>query len=189
MANNDGPNIALRSPDGLNPTHRAYIDEYMRNGRVAGKAYATVKGVKHSAACNRQASRWMATPAIVAEIDRRVAEYSETAGIERVEVLETLRDMLRFDPAEVFNERGGILPPGQWPEAVKRAVTGYNAGTVTAAEKITFESRLAVCKLLLEELKPASERRHPEAVNNVQINVDKMMVSLREAANASLPAE
>jgi hypothetical protein len=178
-----GINNALVKANGLSPIHSAFVDEYMRNGRNATKAYALVKGAAVATRShNVQGCLWLKRPAIVAEIERRVERYARDAGIEKVKLLEFLRDAVFCDITEAFDANGNIRPPTEWSPGVKNLVAGYNSGTVTVAEKITFESRVDIAFRLLEELKPLGEKTQQPGTTNIQVNVDKLLMALDGAS-------
>src|SRR5436853_613986 len=80
----------------LLPRHLAFVDEYMKNGRNGTQA-AIAAGYSPKRA-RFTASRLMATNGnVAAEINRRIAEYTKTAGIEPVKILEFMRDAMFAD--------------------------------------------------------------------------------------------
>jgi hypothetical protein len=91
---------------------------------------------------------------IAAEIARLTAEYAKAAGIDRVKVLEKLRDAFFADPTVFFDSAGGILAPADWPEEAKMLFVSYSAGTATAAEKIVLADRIKLGFDLLDEIRP-----------------------------------
>jgi hypothetical protein len=147
--------------------------------RNATRAY--VRAGYSSKGAQQSSARLLSNAVVAAEVNRRIEEYSRTAGIERVKILEFLRDAMFADVSKVFGPGGGILPPDQWPEDIKKLVAGYNAGTVTAAEKVTFHSRIDIAFKLLEEIKTVTEKEAVAPQKMIQVNVDKALVNLRAA--------
>jgi hypothetical protein len=94
----------------------------------------------------------LAKPVIREEINRRIEDYTRTAGIDRVKLLQQLYAMTQADTRKFFTPGGNIRPPAEWPDEVAALVTGYRAGTAKTAAKITFESRANLMFKLLDEI-------------------------------------
>lgn len=174
-----GKSIAVR--DGLTAKRIEFIDEFMANGREASKAYAKAyPKVKYPAQC---AYHLLQLPVVREEVNRRIAEYSEKCGIERIAVLERLHKTFLVDIAKAFTANGGIAPPSEWSDELKLAITGYNAGTVTAAEKISFIDRVKLGFDLLEATAQmpvkTSTVKHEITVADEQLDFDNMVAELR----------
>ena len=111
--------------------------------------------------------------------------HSRTAGIKRVEVLEFLRDAVFADPTKAFNPDKSIKPPDQWPEDLRKLVTSYNAGTVMAAERITFGNRIDPAFKLFDEIRPLGD--WPKTEVSGAVNVQSVLAILNRGP--SLPAQ
>jgi hypothetical protein len=159
----------------LEPKHAAFVIEYMKD-RNATQAYIRAGYSPNGA--NRNASVLMARHDVRAEIDRRIEEYERTAGLSRVKLLEFLRDAVFADPSKILHGKGlgGVLPPDQWPEDVKKLVTGYKAGTATTAESVTFTDRTSLALKLMDEIRPLDERKESQV--SVTVNVQNLMALL-----------
>jgi hypothetical protein len=103
---NARPEKALPTPKGLKPKQIAFIDEYLRDRNATqARAKYSAKGAAQSAAV------LLRNPKVAAEVDRRIAEYSRTAGIDAVWVLERMKSHVDADLSEVFDPEGALLLP------------------------------------------------------------------------------
>ncbi len=147
---------SLPAPKGLKPKQLAFIDEFLKNGRNATKAYIAAGYNARGADAN--AARLMGNDRVCAEISRRTAECSLAANIMHAELLWLLTRALNADICGVFDEHGNILPPGKWPDDVAMRVTSYDPGSPRRGSKVSFNSGVDILFRLLDELTPAEER-------------------------------
>jgi len=170
--------LVIRDEDGVTADERMFLTEYVkdRNGQRAAIAVGFApKGARYTA------YRILQRPAVKALFNKMLEEYANTAGVERVKVLEKLRDAFFADTSKMFDAQGGILPPEQWPEECKKLISGYNSGTVTAAERITFHDQIKLGFDLLNEIKPLGQRKGDVPPANVYIlNFDDIVSKLRK---------
>lgn len=170
-----GSGLAVR--DGLNAKQIAFIDEYMLNGRNGTQAM--IKAGYSAKTASNNVSQLMNQPAVIAEINRRIEEYTKAAGIDRVEWLEKLKRVVEVDRRKFFLPNGGIAPPAQWTEEEAKAVSAYNAGTVTAAEKITFGDYFQQVLDVLKYTHPVSQKVEHKVLHEVEVDVASMVARLR----------
>ena len=71
-------------------------------------------------------ARLVANGPVSAEIAKRVEEYSRTAGLSVVALLEQAKLIAFSDIRQLFDENGKLLHPTQWPEGVAAAVAGFD---------------------------------------------------------------
>jgi len=184
MATIDIPAVITAKP--LKPKQQAFVDAYMTNGRNATQAAISadysVNGAK------QRGYALLQEPGVAAEIARRVDEYSRSAGITAVAILERLKVQAFTDITEFLGPTGGLKAPGDWAPGTAAAVHSYDAGGAQSSEKIRLHDQPKILLELLDRVAPIP-RAPAEAsgnVTNVQINVDKLMLAL---PHASLPAQ
>jgi len=146
---------SLTAPNGLEPKQIAFIDEYMRDRNAT---QAAIRAGYSRKTARQMGAENLAKPAICTEINRRIAEYSRTAGIDRMELLRQLDAMSRVDIRKLFAPEGGILPPSQWPDECHQVVAAYNPATARGGAKIRFVSRFDILLNILYEISPLEEK-------------------------------
>jgi phage terminase small subunit len=159
--------------NGLLAQQQLFVDKYMENGRN-GRAAAVAAGYQP-----RNADRLLKTPAVIAEINRRIEEYTKAAGIDRVEWLEKLKRVVEVDRRKFFLPNGGIAPPSMWTEEEAKAVSAYNAGTVTAAEKITFGDYFQQVLDVLKYTHPIAQKVEHKVTHEVEVDSAAIVARLR----------
>jgi len=90
----------------------------------------------------------------------------------------------RIRPRHLARTRG-IKPPDQWPEDLRKLVTSYNAGTVMAAERITFGNRIDPAFKLFDEIRPLGD--WPKTEVSGAVNVQSVLAILNRGP--SLPTQ
>lgn len=167
----------------LNPRQLAFIDEYMkdRNGmRAYIRAGYSAKGADAGAA------RMLANVSISTEVSRRLEEYSRTAGIEPVRLLEIAKWGCLTDIRGAFNELGNIKPPNEWSRELAAAVHGYTAAGEKSPEKITFQDQPALALKLLEAIRPMTKAPGPTVnVNIAFVGDDRFRARLAQASGVA----
>ena len=141
---------------------------------------------------NTHAARLVANGPISAEIARRVEEYSRAPGIDKVWVLERMKAHIDADLSELFDDKGALLPPKQWPEHMRRLVSKLKvqelAGGLAVTKdgqamhipmftkEVTIEPKLPALGKLLDWVSGMPSA--PTPVNNTQVNIDKLLLML-----------
>lgn len=101
-----------------------FVEAYMANGQN-GKRAAIEAGYSENGA-EVTASKLLRHHKVKLLLDRRQAEVRAAAeaktGVTVEGVLLELRDMIHSDLRAAFDERGVMLPPHLWPDALARAV-------------------------------------------------------------------
>lgn len=110
----------------LTPKQQAFVAEYLRD--LNGAAAARRAGYSERTA-NRMASENLSKPDVAAAIAAAQAERAERTKIDADWVLTRLHRDATANIAELFNERGGLKPADQWPEA-------WRQGLVVGVESI-----------------------------------------------------
>jgi Terminase small subunit len=135
----------------------------------------------------------LSKPHIKAEIARLTAEYARAAGIDRVWVLERIKAHVDAKLPDLFNDKGELLAPQDWPEHMKTLVDKVKVvqkqtGTVVVdsngtpihvpmyTKEVSIEAKGPMLAKLLDfvvGIPPA-----PPATQNFQVNVDKLLMQL-----------
>lgn len=178
----------------MNPKQLAFVDQYMvdRNGTQAAiRAGYSPKSAKVTAC------RMLTNANVKAEIDRRVEEYSRTAGITVVDLLEVGKKLVFADIRKLFDERGRMLHPTEWPDDVAPAVAGMDITEEWGRDEDGKPERQGTTKKVrmidksgpLFKLLDFMSHRLPQhekpvqggATVNVQINAAQAVANLRAA--------
>jgi hypothetical protein len=129
---------------------------------------------------------------IAEEVGRRIEEYTRIAGIETVKILEFLRDALFADPTKILIG-SGAMNPAEWPEDVKKLVTGYKAAGVNSLESVQLADRVQLAFKLYELVKGMLSASGPQTVVNAQrMRRKRYLTSVRHKPNSArgdLPLE
>ena len=87
-----------------------------------------------------------------------------------------MKAVVEVDRRRFFLPNGGIAPPSTWSEEDARAVSAYNAGTITAAEKITFGSYF---DQVLKYVHPLATKHEVKVEHTVELDFDAIVAELR----------
>ena len=171
----------------LNPKQLKFAQLYVASGN-ATQAYIDAGYSAVNAAAN--ASTLRTNQKVAEEIVRLKTEYAKAAGIDKIWVLERYK-------AHVDAE---LLHPKQWPKHMRRLVESVKVvqkrtGTVILnaagtpqlvpmyTKEVKLEGRIPALKHLLDFVAGIPDTV-TNVTNNVQINVDKLLLSL----DAPVPA-
>lgn len=157
----------------LNPRQLAFVDEYMKDRNATQAAQRS--GYKQARVAG---PRLLSDVAIKAEITRRLEEYSRTAGIEPVRLLEVAKWGCLTDIREAFDEQGGIKHPKEWSRELAAAISGYTGAGEKTPEKIQFQDQPALALKLLDRIRPLTPPA-PQVMVNIQINAEQALTELR----------
>jgi phage terminase small subunit len=117
----------LELPDGLTPKQHAFCLAYLSNGFNASAAYRSAHQGATQKTSSVEGHRNLAKPSIAAFLKRQLeAQWSleEMAGAEAA--ARVSRDA-RADVRQLFDAKGRMLPPHEWPDSI--------AGSVKAVEE------------------------------------------------------
>jgi len=114
--------MAGNSKRGLDVRQKLFCYEYLQNGGN-GRQAAIVAGYKPTAA-HVAASRLLANDKVSAFIAEKRASLEAKHEISIDRVVAELRAILLVDPVEAFDEHGAIRPLSEWPESLRRALSG-----------------------------------------------------------------
>ncbi len=173
----------------LLPRHLAFVDEYMKD-RNATQAY--IRAGYSAKAANVNAARLIANDSVSAEIAKRVEEYSRTAGLKVVDLLEQGKRLVFADIRKLFDEQGKLLHPTQWPDDVAAAVAGmdlveeWGKGEDGKPEQVGWTKKVKMIDKagplfkLLDYLigAPGAPATTTNVTNNIQVNAEQAILEL-----------
>jgi phage terminase small subunit len=142
-----------------------FIAEYLRDLNAAGAAIRAGYGVRSA---RHTASRLLQKPHVRAEVLRLQAEQLEHAQVTAQGVLEQLRRIAFFDARAVYDERGSLKHPTEWPDSARAALASFDVTArgataegvaVERVTKIRLESKLQALELLAKHLGLLTERQ------------------------------
>lgn len=110
-----------KPPQALTPKQKRFISEYLVD--LNGTQAAIRAGYSQRTA-NEQAARLLAKASVKAAVRAGTAKQIEKAELSAARVLEELRRLAFFDPGELYDKHGHLLPIQQMPPEVRAALTG-----------------------------------------------------------------
>lgn len=142
-----------------------FIAEYLLDLNAAGAATRAGYGARSA---RHTASRLLQKPHVRAEVQRLQAKQLEKAEVTAEGVLEQLRRVAFFDPRDVYDDRGSLKHPTEWPAPARAALVSFDVttGDVGVGDasleriiKVRLESKLQALELLAKHLGLLTDRR------------------------------
>lgn len=122
-----------------------FAEAYLANGGN-GKAAALEVGIRKS-----NAQQWASRAMKNREVAKRVSEAREASAkrfrLEADQVLAQLAAVVYFDPREMVDDAGNLLPIKQWPDQVAAAVASFEVDELLDDEGVV-KSRVRKIKIL-----------------------------------------
>jgi hypothetical protein len=163
--------------NGLEPKQELFVTEYMKDRNAT---QAAIRAGYNRKTARQMGAENLSKPVVRNEINRRVEEYTRTAGIDRVEILSAMWRAWKTDIRGLFKPNGGIKSPKDWPRELLLLVERYNAGSPTAAAKITISSKIKLGFDLLEATAQIPEKKvKVEHTPRAEIDTDAIVAKLR----------
>lgn len=191
MANNEDEKL-------LTEKQERYCQEYVKCGiqsaayRIAYDAEASNVNTVYVEACKLHGN-----PKIARRIKEIREQMYEANRVTANEVLSTLADMLRFDPAEMYDENGNLLPIHSMPKHVRQQIEGLETDeiyttvdgkreVVGQTKKVKYSKRSDIAEKFMRHLGlyEKDNIQQPSA----HVSIDPSMLStdtLQELLNAS----
>lgn len=146
---------AARDEHGLLHQQRLFADAYLLDpDRNAKAAYIKAGYAGRNNVAEAAAARLLRQVQVAAYIDMRLAEERKKAeksfDITQERVLTELAGIAYLDPADLYDEHGGLLPIRDMPERVRRAISSIEHGK--DGTKIKFWSKTAGADMLAKHL-------------------------------------
>ena len=137
---------AKRDPDALTGFQELFVHEYVNNGGNATAAYRSAHngGVKDSTAAV-EACKLLRTPKIRAALEATRQERIRQLAMEGDEAIALLSLRARADIAQLYDEKGELLPIHQIPESVRLAIKSIKGdGTVVLHDGLKAAELMAI---------------------------------------------
>src|SRR5262249_1107946 len=139
----------------LTPRQQKFVEEYLVD--FNGKQAAIRAGyAPHTA--DITGSQLLALPKVKARVDWAIASRVSRIQVRQDDVVRELLRLALVDTTQAFDAEGKLLPVREWPEDVRRAISGFDVeerGGETVVKKIRFYSKPA--QLLLQPSAIATE--------------------------------
>jgi phage terminase small subunit len=137
----------------LNPKQQRFTQEYLIDLNATQAAIRAGYAVRTA---RQQGSRLLTNAAVMEVIQTAKAERSDRIKIDADYVLRRLFEIESFDLSSMYNDRGDLLNPSEWPEGAERVVSGVDVQTAYAGDddeplvtkKIKLESRTKAIELM-----------------------------------------
>lgn len=111
----------------LNLRQRAVADFYLADpARNQTKAYRKAYTKASAATAANCAARLFAQPAMQAYIEAKLAPKLKKLDVTQERILREMAAIAFFDPGQIFDEHGRMLPIPKLPEEVRRAISGFD---------------------------------------------------------------
>jgi phage terminase small subunit len=101
---------------------------YMRFNRNGLRAAVSVGVPKASA--HTQAYEWLKEPEVKAIIKVEEGRLRERFHVDIDKIVGEMAKLALFDPREVLNDQGALLPPGDWPDHAAMAISGIDTDEI-----------------------------------------------------------
>lgn len=122
-----------------------FAEAYIANGGKSGQAAIEI-GVGKGAA-DKWASNALRHPDVVARLKESRSVLAKKFRLEAESVLSQLASIVYFDPREMVDDAGNLLPIKQWPAHVAAAVSSYEVDESLDDEGVV-KSRVKKVKIL-----------------------------------------
>lgn len=158
----------------MNPKQRAFVNEYLKDHNATQAAIRAGYSKKSAAVLGH---RLLKDVKVSAEIDRRTAKAGMTAD----QVLESVVEMAKFDPADFYNADGTLKLIHDIPRAARMAMAGLEvleefdgAGQertqVGWVKKVKWTDRLRALEML--------GKHHKVFTEKVEVSADDSLADL-----------
>ena len=156
----------------ITPKQQRFVDEYL----VDLNASAAARRAGYSArTAEQQGPRLLGNVQVAAAITAAKVQRSERTKIDADWVLRTLADEKAADLADLFDDKGNLLPVNQWPHVWRRGVVV----SVESFEEYGYEKGKRVPVGMVRKVKLADRTRHIELIGrHVDVSAWKEKVEL-----------
>jgi phage terminase small subunit len=150
----------------LTPQQRLFVHEYMldRNGKQAA-----IRAGYSPDTAESQASRLLRNVKVAALVEQRLQRLTEKTELKLERVVLELHRILLADPADALNDDGSVKPLREWPEDLRRALSGLDVDElwegrgedreqVGVTKKVRFWSKTEASSQLLRVLGAFKDR-------------------------------
>lgn len=135
--------------DGLSAASVAFVHEYDTNGGNGAKAYMAVHpGVKPTSAATN-AWRLLRNADVAALVLALRRARWQRLQMDGDEALALVSADARADIRDLFNAKGQLLKPHQWPDTIARSVRAWRPGVAGIA--VQLNDQLAARRIILEK--------------------------------------
>jgi phage terminase small subunit len=134
--------------DGLSLREKAFATAYLSNGFNAKQAYRSVHAEATDSTCATEGFGYLNKPHVKAHISRCVTKVFEERAMSGAEALGRLAQDAKSDVRELFDERGQVLLPHQWPETIANSVERFEL--TKDGMRVTLVSKLQARRTILE---------------------------------------
>jgi phage terminase small subunit len=144
-----------------------FINQYLMHG-IGSKAVIEAGGSPNGASVT--ANRFLKNPKIAAEIARRRAKIQEKSELSEKKLKDALNELVDFDPADMYDEKGDLLPIAKMPAHTRKAIAGFeeSVGKMGGKDrKFKLSSRLQAIEMGLKLL--GLLKNEPQQQQAVQI--------------------
>lgn len=134
-----------------------FAEAYIANGGKAGEAAIEIGVGKGNAAS--WASHALKHPEVVERINASRERQAKKFRLESESVLSQLASIVYFDPREMVDDAGNLLPIKQWPDQVAAAVASFEVDELLDDEGVV-KSRVRKIKILDKNSAIEKSMRH-----------------------------
>lgn len=120
---------AAKANKSLSAKERAFVRELPKDWNPT---QAALRAKYAESTARAKAPGWVAKsrhkstkPHVWDAVHAKAAKQAENADISVEELLRAEKRIAHFDPRRLFDERGRVLPPHEWPDDVALAISGF----------------------------------------------------------------
>ena len=152
----------------ITPREQRLIKEYLVD---LNQTQAAIRAGYSEKSARTVASETLAKPNVKAALDKALARLNAQVEAKTERVLEEMSRAAFFDPADVVDAKGNLLPINKMPEHARRAIAGFEYGKkgrkIRFVDKGAMLERLAKMRGLLDKDRP----NDVPAVINFTVNI------------------
>lgn len=125
-----------RKPGKLTAQQRLFALEYLRD---RNGTQAAIRAGYSPKAASQQASVLLGYPKVQALLEQKLEAAEQRTEVKLDRVLRELYAVLTVDPLAAFAEDGALKPLSEWPEELRRAVSGMDVEELFAGRRAERE--------------------------------------------------
>ena len=145
------------TPSDLTPAQHQFAVEYLSNGFNATAAYRAAHPNVTYATARMEGSRCLAHPCVRAFLDPQLQSRWKALQMDGDEALGRIALDARADLRRLFDEKGALLKPHEWPDDIANSIESVEL-RADGGVKVKLTGKLTARRIILEQtgkLKPS----------------------------------
>ncbi len=142
--------VRHRDKNKLTPVQRAFAMTYLANGFNASAAYRSTHPNASEATARVEAHRTLTTPAVKAFVNKRMVNRWKTLQMDGDEALGRVAMDARADIRLLYDAKGGLLKPQDWPDEIVNSIEGIELRD-DGSTKVKLASKTLARRTILQQ--------------------------------------